>query len=350
MTIPKLSPLGRTITNHADDQYLEMAQAILSTGAYKADRTGTGTYSLFGHQMRFDQRAGFPLLTTKKLHTRSILVELLWFLNGDTNIKYLQENKCSIWDEWADENGELGPVYGAQWRSWPGRIESVPAHKPAPANARRIGADFDEAYITYQHGIDQIQNLLNDLRNNPDSRRLIVNAWNVADIPKMKLPPCHAFWQCYTVEMTLQERWSWWAGNNEEHRAAPEEVMAAGEQVTHEIMDNAGIPRRWLDLQLYQRSADTFLGVPFNIASYSFLLHMIAQQVNMAPRDFIWTGGDIHVYSNHVDQMRTQIERDLRPMPQLKLRKAKDLFSYSVEDFVITGYDPHPHIAGKVAV
>ncbi len=261
-------------------QYLDLMQTILDTGADKSDRTGTGTRSIFGAQMRFDLEAGFPLLTTKKLHLRSIIHELLWFLSGDTNIRYLKDNGVSIWDEWADASGELGPVYGHQWRSW-----------PTPDGGH----------------IDQISEVLASLKNNPDSRRHIVCAWNVADVPNMALPPCHLLFQFYVANGRLS-------------------------------------------CQLYQRSCDFFLGVPFNIASYALLTHMFAQQCGYAPGDFVWTGGDVHLYSNHLEQAREQLGRQPRPLPRLELRQAPSLFEYRFEDVAILDYDPHPHIKAPVAV
>lgn len=260
--------------------YLDLMQRLLTEGADKADRTGTGTRSIFGAQMRFDLQQGFPLVTTKKLHLRSIIHELLWFLSGDTNIAYLKANGVSIWDEWADENGDLGPVYGSQWRSWP---------------------NYDGGHV------DQIENLLTSLRKNPDSRRHIVSAWNVGLVEKMALPPCHLLFQFYVADGKLS-------------------------------------------CQLYQRSCDFFLGVPFNIASYALLTHMIAQQVDLEPGDFVWTGGDVHLYSNHFEQARLQLGREPRKLPQLKLAKANDLYSYRFEDVEIVDYDPHPHIKAPVAV
>ncbi len=261
-------------------QYLDLMQTILDSGADKSDRTGTGTRSIFGAQMRFDLEAGFPLLTTKKLHLRSIIHELLWFLSGDTNIRYLKDNGVSIWDEWADASGELGPVYGHQWRSW-----------PTPDGGH----------------IDQISEVLASLKNNPDSRRHIVCAWNVADVPNMALPPCHLLFQFYVANGRLS-------------------------------------------CQLYQRSCDFFLGVPFNIASYALLTHMFAQQCGYAPGDFVWTGGDVHLYSNHLEQAREQLGRQPRPLPRLELRQAPSLFEYRFEDVAILDYDPHPHIKAPVAV
>ena len=262
-------------------QYLDLMRHVLDHGNDKSDRTGTGTRSVFGWQMRFDLAAGFPLLTTKKLHTKSIIHELLWLLSGDTNIRYLKENGIRIWDEWADANGELGPVYGAQWRRW------------QSPDGRQI---------------DQVAELLDSLKNNPDSRRHMVSAWNPSDVPKMKLPPCHALFQFY---------------------------VAGGK----------------LSCQLYQRSADIFLGVPFNIASYALLTTMIAQVLDLQLGDFVWTGGDCHLYSNHLEQARLQLTRTPRSLPTIRLNPAvKDLFAFRVEDFTLEGYDPQPHIAAPVAV
>ena len=262
-------------------QFHELMRHVLDHGAKKSDRTGTGTLSVFGHQMRFDLSAGFPLVTTKKLHLKSIVYELLWFLSGNTNNQWLKERGVSIWDEWAAPDGDLGPVYGYQWRSW-----------PAPNG---------------QH-IDQIQEIIQTIKTNPDSRRIIVSAWNVADIPKMALAPCHAFFQFY---------------------------VASGK----------------LSCQLYQRSADIFLGVPFNIASYALLTHMVAQQWNLDVGDFIWTGGDCHLYSNHLEQVELQLSRMPYPLPQLKIhRKPDSIFDYQFEDFEIVGYESHPHIKAPVAV
>jgi len=256
-------------------------QHVLNVGATKTDRTGTGTTSVFGYQMRFNLEEGFPLLTTKKLHTKSIIHELLWFLQGSTNIKYLKDNGVSIWDEWADENGNLGPVYGYQWRNW-----------PTPNGGH----------------IDQITQVIEMIKKNPDSRRLIVSAWNVADINQMKLPPCHAFFQFYVADGKLS-------------------------------------------CQLYQRSADIFLGVPFNIASYALLLLMVAQVCNLKPGEFVHTLGDAHLYSNHIEQAKLQLTRDFRPLPKLKINpNVKSIFDFKFEDFELTDYNPHPHIKAAVAV
>lgn len=262
-------------------QYLDLMRHVREHGTFKSDRTGTGTYSVFGHQMRFDLGEGFPLVTTKKCHLKSIVHELLWFLKGSTNIAYLKENGVSIWDEWADENGDLGPVYGYQWRSW-----------PAPDGRH----------------IDQIANLMTMLKNNPDSRRLIVSAWNPALIDEMALPPCHALFQFYVADGKLS-------------------------------------------CQLYQRSADIFLGVPFNIASYALLTLMVAQVAGLQPGDFIWTGGDCHLYANHLEQADLQLSREPLPLPTMKLNPAvKDLFDFRFEDFELVGYESHPHIKAPVAV
>lgn len=263
------------------NEYHDLMRRVLDTGTKKEDRTGTGTLSVFGHQMRFDLSAGFPLVTTKKLHLRSIIHELLWFLKGDTNIGYLKENGVRIWDEWADENGDLGPVYGHQWRSWP-------------------GADG--------HAIDQIKNVVEQIKTNPDSRRLIVSAWNPADIPKMALPPCHCLFQFYVADGKLS-------------------------------------------CQLYQRSADIFLGVPFNIASYALLTMMIAQVTGLRPGDFVHTFGDAHLYSNHLDQAREQLSREPYPLPEMHLNPhVTSLFDFKYDDFELVGYQAHPHIKAPVAV
>lgn len=262
-------------------QYHDLMEHILAQGATKNDRTGTGTKSVFGYQMRFNLQEGFPLITTKKLHLRSIIYELLWFLRGDTNVRYLQDNKVSIWNEWADENGELGPVYGKQWRAWPTRDGK---------------------------SLDQITQVIEQIKKNPDSRRLLVVAFNPADVDKMALPPCHAFFQFYVADGKLS-------------------------------------------CQLYQRSADVFLGVPFNIASYALLTHMVAQVTGLQPGEFIHTLGDAHLYSNHMDQVKLQLARDHKPLPRLILNPTvRDIFEFKFEDISIEGYDPHPAIKAEVAV
>lgn len=262
-------------------QYLDLMQHVLDTGTQKHDRTGTGTISVFGYQMRFNLQDGFPMVTTKKLHLKSIIHELIWFLQGDTNIKYLKDNGVRIWDEWADENGDLGPVYGSQWRSWP---------KP------------NGGYI------DQITQIINTIKNNPDSRRIIVSAWNVAEIENMALPPCHAFFQFYVADGKLS-------------------------------------------CQLYQRSADIFLGVPFNIASYALLTMMVAKVCELEAGDFIHTFGDAHIYNNHLEQVKLQLSRDPKPLPTMKINpEVKDIFDFKFEDFELVNYQAHPHIKGAVAV
>ena len=262
-------------------QYLDLLHRIRTEGVRKDDRTGTGTISVFGHQMRFNLEEGFPLVTTKKLHLKSIIHELLWFLKGDTNVKYLQENGVRIWNEWADENGDLGHIYGYQWRSWP---------------------DYEGGFI------DQISEAVETIRKNPDSRRIIVNAWNVADLKNMNLPPCHMFFQFYVADGQLS-------------------------------------------LQMYQRSADSFLGVPFNIASYALLLQLMAQVTGLKPGDFIHTLGDAHIYLNHLEQVDLQLSREPRPLPRMILNPdVKNIFDFKYEDFQLEGYDPWPHIAGKVSV
>ena len=263
------------------EQYLQLCQHILKNGVKKEDRTGTGTISTFGYQMRFNLQNGFPMVTTKKLHLKSIIVELLWFLKGDTNVKYLQDNGVRIWNEWADEAGELGPVYGHQWRSWTGATGET---------------------------VDQISELIHQIKTTPDSRRLIVNAWNVGDIPKMALPPCHCLFQFYVADGKLS-------------------------------------------CQLYQRSADVFLGVPFNIASYALLTLMIAQSCDLEPGEFVHTLGDAHIYTNHLEQIDLQLSREPKALPVMKLNpEVKDIFKFELEDFTLEGYDPHPHIKGIVAV
>jgi thymidylate synthase len=262
-------------------QYHDLLKHILENGAQKGDRTGTGTLSVFGYHSRYDLSEGFPCMTTKKLHLRSIIVELLWFLKGDTNIKYLKDNNVSIWDEWADENGDLGPVYGYQWRNWPARDGGT---------------------------IDQISNIIQQIKSNPNSRRLMVSAWNVADVDNMALPPCHSLFQFYVADGKLS-------------------------------------------CQLYQRSADTFLGVPFNIASYALLTMMIAQVCDLEVGEFIHTMGDAHLYNNHIEQTNLLLTREFRPLPTMKINpNVKDIFEFKLEDFELVGYDPHPHIKASVAV
>ncbi|HVU73018.1 MAG TPA: thymidylate synthase [Mycobacteriales bacterium] len=280
MTATHPSEVSTLAGTRADTQYEDLLRAVLERGAVKSDRTGTGTLSLFGERLRYDLSQGFPLITTKRVHLRSLVIELLWFLRGDSNVRWLQEQGVTIWDEWAAEDGSLGPVYGVQWRSW-----------PTPDG---------------QH-IDQISDVLQTLRTNPDSRRMVVSAWNVAELDAMALMPCHALFQFYVADGRLS-------------------------------------------CQLYQRSADLFLGVPFNIASYALLTHMVAQQVGLDVGDFVWVGGDCHIYSNHLEQVRTQIERPPFPFPTLELTKAPSLFEYSFDDVQLHGYEHHPALRGAVAV
>jgi thymidylate synthase len=300
-------------------QYLELLRLVLEEGKFKEDRTGTGTYSVFGAQKRFSLRENFPVLTTKKLHLRSIIYELLWFLRGERNIRYLQDNKVTIWDEWADEHGDLGPIYGKQWRHWaktgsrPAKSTKAIAHQPSlfdlgePGNGAGI-ISAGHRVRSGKYGIDQIAKVIEMIKSNPDSRRLIVSAWNVADIDSMALPPCHALFQFYVSE---------------------------GE----------------LSCQLYQRSADVFLGVPFNIASYALLTLMVAQVCDLKPGDFIHTFGDLHLYSNHLEQAKLQLTREPRPLPKMKLNpKVKNIDRFKFEDFELAGYDPHPGIKAPIAV
>jgi thymidylate synthase len=308
-------------------EYQRLLENIVRNGVQKHDRTGTGTFSIFGHQMRFDLAEGFPLLTTKRLPFKAIAVELLWFLRGDTNIKFLHDHGVTIWDEWADANGELGPVYGEQWRSWS-------AYERAPDHLQ------DGLYVLYQgRSIDQIANVVEMLKTNPDSRRLIVSAWNPAEVDQMALPPCHCLFQFNTRPMTLRQRLQF-AGVTAEQVDDPEVFLGVNRY-----------PTRFLDCQLYQRSADVFLGVPFNIASYALLTMMMAQVTNMAPGHFVHSFGDTHLYSNHVEQAWLQLSRESRPLPTVKINPdVKDIFSFKYEDFELIGYDPHPSIKAQVAV
>lgn len=310
-------------------QYENYLRRVWIEGREKTDRTGTGTKAIFGHQMRWNLQEGFPLVTTKKVHTKSIIHELLWLLEGSTDNNALRARGVTIWDEWAREDGDLGPIYGAQWRSWPG--------KPV----LKVSSDGVSTEI-HQTPIDQIQVVLDTLRKSPDSRRIIVNAWNVADLPDMSLTPCHCFFQFYTETANIGERIVWAMAQGKINGFDPHIW-------THDQLDTLGAPRLRLSCQLYQRSCDSFLGVPFNIASYALMTEMFAQQVDMIAGDFIWTGGDCHIYKDHYDQVELQLSRDPRPQPTLKLNKAKDLFSYQFEDFVFENYDPHPPIPGKVS-
>lgn len=309
-------------------QYLELLNAT-SKGPYTMDRTGTGTNGIFGWQMRFNLQEGFPLLTTKKLHLKSIIHELLWFLAGDTNVKYLQENGVHIWDEWADENGNLGPVYGKQWRSW-ARYKEYPG---------------GEVYLDGK--IDQIKDLIAGLKLNPYGRRHIVSAWNPVEIPHMKLPPCHCLFQFCVKPATFAQRLSHYKGKAVGNRGVtPDDALAL-----HEEMNAAGVPTQILHCQLYQRSADIFLGVPFNIASYALLTMMVAQVTGMIAGDFIHTLGDAHLYSNHREQAKEQLSREPRTLPTMRLSPdVTDIFSFQFSDFSLFDYDPHPAIKGEVSV
>lgn len=342
-------------------QYQDLMTEVFAKGTPKKDRTGTGTLSIFGHQMRFNLQEGFPLVTTKRCHLRSIIHELLWFLKGDTNIQYLKDNGVTIWDEWADKNGDLGPVYGKQWRAWREHTDMPVFNRKA---CEELEADGWEergtcgSDILYVRDIDQIAKVMDQLKNDPDNRRIIVSAWNVADLDDMALAPCHAFFQFYTREMDFEERESWFFDNHDQtkfnyfiselnSRNLDREAYE-GERYQY-IVENS--PERVLSCQLYQRSADVFLGVPFNIASYALLIHMFAQQVNMAVGDFVWTGGDVHLYSNHLEQARTQLGRTPRELPKLIIKRKPDsIFDYKFEDFEIEGYDPHPAIKAPVAI
>lgn len=305
-------------------QYHGLLERILNTGIDKGDRTGTGTRSVFGHQMRFNLQDGFPLVTTKRVFWRGVVEELLWMLSGSTNVKPLQAKGVTIWDEWADENGDLGPVYGAQWRDWGGDVDT--------------------------YGIDQIQMVISQLVTNPDSRRIIVTAWNPDQIEDMRLPPCHMMFQLYTRPMTTEQRIEWavarsigdrdWRGLRDRY----DRKTVAG------VMDTEEVPSRYVDLQLYQRSADVFLGVPFNIASYALLLTLIAREVRMVPGEFVWTGGDTHLYSNHLEQARLQLQREERPLPHIEIRNGPSIFEIKASDIELIGYDPHPPIKAEVSV
>lgn len=313
-------------------QYHELLEHILANGIDKKDRTGTGTRSVFGYQMRFDLSKGFPLVTTKKVHLKSIIHELIWFIKGDTNTKYLEDNGVTIWREWSDENGDLGPVYGKQWRRWDGAVKDVILE-----NLTQEEAEYNINRVE----IDQISEVINILKTNPDSRRMVVSAWNVADLPDMALAPCHCLFQFYTTELTLKERVAIYV---ERH---PTYAMT-GE---HEFLDSHGIPKRRLSCQLFQRSADVFLGSCFNIASYSLLTMMIAQVCDMVPGEFIYTLGDAHLYSNHLDQAKEQLSRIPRELPTMKLNPdVKDIDDFKYEDFTLEGYDPHPAIKAPVAI
>jgi thymidylate synthase len=301
-------------------QYLDLLDTILTKGRHRMDRTGTGTIGVFGHELKFDMREGFPLLTTKKMHLKSIIHELIWFLKGSTNIKYLKDNGVTIWDEWADENGDLGPVYGKQWRAW-----TNPNGEP----------------------IDQIANLINTLKKNPDNRRMIVSAWNAAEIEQMRLPACHYGFQVSTFEMTFHERFNILkSGPNYVETNLPSDYDEA-----HEILDELGIPRRWISLRWHQRSVDTFLGLPFNIASYAILLLMLAQVVNMVPLELSCALGDTHLYNDHIDQAKLQLSRVCLDLPTMELNTAiTNIDDFTFADFRFSNYNSHPGIKANVSV
>lgn len=342
-------------------QYLALMQDILDNGVVKKDRTGVGTLSVFGRQLRFDLKEGFPLVTTKKVHLKSIIHELLWFLNGDTNVKYLQENGVRIWNEWSDEEGNLGPVYGKQWREWRD-CKVVECHDVRRTQQlmqrgyKYIGNTKEDGttYLVYEKPHDQISKVIQQLREDPDSRRIIVSAWNVGDLDDMALNPCHNYFQFYTTEMTLLERLDWYEVNEPEKFAnAPlinhEDID--DEERLHETLDREGIPRRKLSCFYMMRSNDVALGKPFNIASYALLTHMVAQQVNMVPDELVYSGVDVHLYLNHLEQIKLQLTREPYPLPKLVIKRKPDsIFDYKYEDFEVVGYQSHPHIAMPVAV
>lgn len=337
-------------------QYQDLMAEVFAKGTPKKDRTGTGTLSIFGHQMRFNLQEGFPLVTTKRCHLRSIIHELLWFLKGDTNIQYLKDNGVTIWDEWADKNGDLGPVYGKQWRAWREHTEVPVFYREACEKLEAEGWEECGTWgpdILYVRDIDQIAKVMDQLKNDPDNRRIIVSAWNVADLDDMALAPCHAFFQFYTRELDFDERLRWLEVNNFTQYCKPTFSNDSIDDLDklHSRLDEFDVPRRSLSCQLYQRSADVFLGVPFNIASYALLIHMFAQQANMVVGDFVWTGGDVHLYSNHLEQARTQLGRTPRELPKLIIKRKPDsIFDYKFEDFEIENYNPHPAIKAPVAI
>lgn len=342
-------------------QYLALMQDILDNGVVKKDRTGVGTLSVFGRQLRFDLKEGFPLVTTKKVHLKSIIHELLWFLNGDTNVKYLQENGVRIWNEWANEEGNLGPVYGKQWREWRD-CKVVECHDVGRTQQlmqrgyKYIGNMKEDGttYLVYEKAHDQISKVIQQLREDPDSRRIIVSAWNVADLDDMALNPCHNYFQFYTTEMSLLERLDWYEVNEPEKFASAPLINHEDiddEERLHETLDREGIPRRKLSCFYMMRSNDYLLGAPFNVASYALLTHMIAQQLNMVPDELVYSGVDVHLYSNHLEQAKLQLTREPYPLPKLVIKRKPDsIFDYKYEDFELVGYQAHPHIAAPVAV
>lgn len=339
-------------------QYLALMQDILDNGVVKKDRTGVGTLSVFGRQLRFDLKEGFPLVTTKKVHLKSIIHELLWFLDGDTNVKYLQENGVKIWNEWANGEGELGPVYGQQWREWMDTKMLYLWDERSKDVLRKRGYHYigtiaednpEESIVIYSKSHDQISKVIQQLREDPDSRRIIVSAWNVSDLDDMALNPCHNYFQFYTTEMTVLERLNWFEENEPEKFASI--PLNNDEKLLHETLDREGVPRRKLSCFFLMRSNDVFLGLPFNIASYALLTHIVAQQLNMVPDELVYSGVDVHLYSNHLEQAKLQLTREPYPLPKLVIKRKPDsIFDYKYEDFELIGYQAHPHIAAPVAV
>ncbi|HFW3845388.1 TPA: thymidylate synthase [Salmonella enterica subsp. enterica serovar Waycross] len=342
-------------------QYLALMQDILDNGVVKKDRTGVGTLSVFGRQLRFDLKEGFPLVTTKKVHLKSIIHELLWFLNGDTNVKYLQENGVKIWNEWANEEGNLGPVYGKQWREWRD-CKVVECHDVGRTQQlmqrgyKYIGNIKEDGttYLVYEKPHDQISKVIQQLREDPDSRRIIVSAWNVADLDDMALNPCHNYFQFYTTEMSLLERLDWYEVNEPEKFASAPLINHEDiddEERLHETLDREGIPRRKLSCFYMMRSNDYLLGAPFNIASYALLTYMVAQQLNMVPDELVYSGVDVHLYSNHLEQAKLQLTREPYPLPKLVIKRKPDsIFDYKYEDFELVGYQSHDTIKAPIAV
>ncbi len=321
--------------NNTDNQYIELLQDILTNGIDKKDRTGVGTRSVFGRELRFNLQEGFPILTTKKIHWKSVVYELLWMLAGDTNIKYLNDNKVTIWDEWADKNGSIGPGYGKQWRNWTNK--TIIKHEYGGSTA----------YKEFSFDVDQFKVLINNLQNNPDSRRLLISAWAVHQLEFMKLPPCHYAMEFYTQEMTIKERFNCVQTNHE---------LREDNKVQLNLMfDDLSVPKRKLSCKVIQRSADCFLGVPFNIAQYALLTHIVANMVNMVPHELIWSGGDVHIYNNHFEQVGEQVSREPFDLPTLKIHKnitldMIDEKSLTLEDFELINYKYHPSIKAEVAV
>ena len=342
-------------------QYLALMQDILDNGVVKKDRTGVGTLSVFGRQLRFDLKEGFPLVTTKKVHLKSIIHELLWFLNGDTNVKYLQENGVKIWNEWANEEGNLGPVYGKQWREWRD-CKVVECHDVGRTQQlmqrgyKYIGNMKEDGttYLVYEKAHDQISKVIQQLREDPDSRRIIVSAWNVGDLDDMALNPCHNYFQFYTTEMSLLERLEWYEVNEPEKFASAPLIKHEDiddEERLHETLDRESIPRRKLSCFYMMRSNDYLLGAPFNVASYALLTHIVAQQLNMVPDELVYSGVDVHLYSNHLEQAKLQLTREPYPLPKLVIKRKPDsIFDYKYEDFELVGYQSHDTIKAPIAV